>query len=61
MQRTITNPKVLNTKTLPNKAVEDDADTRVFFGLRDLSRRAAEQPSRQFPCLILAFPSAGHR
>ena len=22
----------------PNKAVEDDGDKRVFFGLRDLSR-----------------------
>ena len=42
------------TKALPNKAVEDDGDKRICFGLRALSREmlASRILPRQFPRLI---------
>ena len=46
---------------LPNKAVEDDGDKRIFFGLRDLSRCLLKQAARQNPRLIHAFSTAPHR
>ena len=35
----------LTTSTMPNKAVEDDGDKRVFFGLRSLSRELLPRTS----------------
>ena len=42
---------------MPNKAVEDDGDKRVFFGLQDLSRSVlSTSPASSLASLTLSPP-----